>query len=158
MSLVWTHGTDPEFTALTQELDTYFRDTLGAQREAAFEPYNAAKDLEEVVLWKENGKAVACAAWKSHPDGQAEVKRVYVQPAYRHGGLARELLQAVEARVAAQGFTRLLLETNPSFTAAVRLYQRYGFQPTEPFGTYACLCTLCMAKPVQAVGVHPDQP
>ncbi len=102
--------------------------------------------------WKENGQAVACAAWKSHPDGQAEVKRVYVKPAYRHGGLARRLLEAVEARVAARGFTRLLLETNPSFTDAVQLYQRYGFQATEPFGPYVCLCTLCMAKPVRQEG------
>lgn len=108
------------------------------------------------MLWKENGRAVACAAWKSHPDGQAEIKRVYVQPAYRHGGLARKLLVAVETRVAERGYSRLLLETNPSFTDAVRLYQRYGFQPTEPFGPYTCLCTLCMGKPIQPQTVNAE--
>jgi [ribosomal protein S18]-alanine N-acetyltransferase len=68
------------------------------------------------------GHAVASAA-----GDDAELQRIAVDPAYRRRGLAGELLAAVEARAAADGATRLLLEVREDNTAAGAFYESRGF-------------------------------
>ena len=38
-----------------------------------------------------------CGAWRVLGDGRAEIKRVYVEPAFRRRGLAQVLVDALEA-------------------------------------------------------------
>ena len=58
----------------------------------------------------------------------AELQRIAVDPAYRRRGLASELLEAVEARAAADGATRLLLEVREDNTPAAAFYESRGFE------------------------------
>lgn len=148
MTLIWTEPQNGGFLRLAGELDTFMRGCLG-DRQNAFDAYNGASELSDVALIKDGDRAVACGALKRHMDGTAEIKRVYVNPEYRHRGLGRQILEALESRAESCGIDRLLLETNPGFTSAVNLYRAYGFQPTEPFGPYRCMCTLCMAKNIR---------
>ena len=69
------------------------------------------------------GHAVASAA-----GDDAELQRIAVDPAYRRRGLASELLEAVEARAAADGATRLLLEVREDNTSAASFYESRGFE------------------------------
>jgi len=69
------------------------------------------------------GHAVASAAGED-----AELQRIAVAPAYRRRGLASELLAAVEARAAADGATRLLLEVREDNTTAAAFYESRGFE------------------------------
>jgi ribosomal-protein-alanine N-acetyltransferase len=68
------------------------------------------------------GHAVASAA-----GDDAELQRIAVTPAYRRRSLASLLLAAVEARVARDGATRLLLEVREDNTAAAAFYESRGF-------------------------------
>jgi putative acetyltransferase len=148
MRLIWVDATHADFITLARELDTYFRSRLG-ERQAAFDPYNAAHRLSEVALLYDGATPAACGALKIHPDGTAEVKRIYVTPAYRRMGLGRQMMAALEARAKVLGCSALLLETNPAFTDAVTLYQSLGFSPVENFGPYRSMCTLCMGKEIK---------
>ena len=68
-------------------------------------------------------------ALKPLSDQIAEVKRLYVRPAFRHLGLGEQLLRAVADAAHRLGYTTIRLDTLPSMTAAIHLYQRLAFTP-----------------------------
>ena len=77
----------------------------------------------------------------------SEVKRIFVSRHARGEGVARAILERLEAHARAQGFTRLVLETGTRQLAAIRLYESSGFARITPFGSYATDPTsLCFAK------------
>ena len=57
------------------------------------------------------------------------VRDVYVDPRWRRTGVARALLDAIRAAALQRGALRLTLQTEDDNTAALRLYERYGFDP-----------------------------
>lgn len=63
----------------------------------------------------------------------AEIKRLYVQPASRSGGLGRRLVELVMQCAKEEGFDRLCLDTLPQLEVAIGLYERLGFEETEPY-------------------------
>ena len=145
MTLAWRNAYDPDFLALTRELDAYFRARIG-DRQNTFDLFNRPDTLCDVAVILDGQRPVACAALKLHPNRTAELKRVYVQPEYRRCGLARRLVAALENRASAHGCTRMMLETNPAFQDASAVYLRLGFSPVENFGPYQGMDTLCMGK------------
>src|SRR5579859_641932 len=72
-------------------------------------------------------------------DGFAEVKRMYVRPAVRGRGVARAILERIEAEARAADLATLRLETGDRQIDALRLYRRYGFTDCAPFGDYTAL-------------------
>ena len=60
-------------------------------------------------------------------EGQAEIKRMYVAPAWRGRGLAGRLLDRLETLAAQRGFTRVRLETGTLQLQALALYQSKGY-------------------------------
>lgn len=69
-------------------------------------------------------------------DGFAELKRMYVRPAFRGHGVAPALLARLEATARAAGYRRLTLETGPLQAAALGFYRREGFSECDAFGDY----------------------
>lgn len=59
-----------------------------------------------------------------------EIESLGVLPAYRGQGIGSRLLDELISQLAAAGVHDLVLGVLPGNTAAIRLYQRYGFQPT----------------------------
>ena len=96
-------------------------------------------------------------------DGFAEVKRMYVRPAARGLGVARAILDRLEAETRAANLAVLRLETGDKQTDALRLYYRYGFTDCAPFGHYASLpphtiaASIFLEKPV-GDGVAKEHP
>jgi putative acetyltransferase len=72
-------------------------------------------------------------------DDFAEVKRMYVRPAVRGQGVARAILDRIEAETQAANLAILRLETGDKQLEALRLYRRYGFTDCPPFGEYTAL-------------------
>lgn len=57
-----------------------------------------------------------------------EVVRLFVEPAYRRGGLARRLYEALKALAVEQGVEVLYLHTHPFLPGAIEFWQRQGFR------------------------------
>ena len=78
-------------------------------------------------------EAAGCAGLLRHHDAVAELKRVFVRPAFRGHDLGRRLVEAVIGKTRALGSSRLILDAVPQTTHVQRLYERLGFQGTAPY-------------------------
>jgi GNAT superfamily N-acetyltransferase len=82
------------------------------------------------------GEPAGCGGVKLFGTEYAEVKRMYVRPAYRRRGLGRAVLDHLATYARAHGVRVLRLETGIFQTEAIALYERYGFERRPPFGAY----------------------
>ncbi|GIF07502.1 GNAT family N-acetyltransferase [Actinoplanes siamensis] len=123
---------DPELAALVTAQQRELAEA-GAGTGKVFEPHDDVAYLIGVV----NGRAVACTAWQALEPGVAEVLRMYVRPAHRGHGLARQLIVAVEEEALAAGRPVIRLETGVYLPAAIALYQSSGYRQIPAFGIYA---------------------
>jgi GNAT superfamily N-acetyltransferase len=78
-----------------------------------------------------DGVAAGCVVFRDFGDGAAELRRMYVRPAFRRHGLARRLLKAAETEAVVLGFRRMQFMTSSEFEGAIELYESEGFEPME---------------------------
>lgn len=83
----------------------------------------------------EGDTLLGCAALADRGN-YGEVKSMFVDPAARGKGVAQALLEALQDRASELGRQVMRLETGVGLDAAHRLYQRFGFVPSGPFGSY----------------------
>lgn len=76
---------------------------------------------------------VACGAIRPLPENRAELKRLYVAPAYRGQGLSRRMIELLMDAARTLGYRRMVLDTLDRLTAANRLYASAGFAPVPAY-------------------------
>lgn len=82
------------------------------------------------------GDALGCVAVRPYPrPGTCELKRLYVRPPGRGTGVGGALLDRAIGFAAGAGYGQMLLDTLPSMTGAIRLYEARGFGAVPPFGS-----------------------
>lgn len=148
MDILFTDGADARFIALCGELDALLNERVGGEAQRTqYNQYNTLEKIRDVVLILADGQAVACGGYKQYETGTAEIKRVFVKPAYRGRGYAKAVMAALEARARSQGYTRLILETGRVLQEANGLYAAIGFQVIPNYGQYARMeGSVCMEK------------
>ena len=143
-----TTGDDPvflRFYAVTEEY--YSRIAGGADKRRDFVPFNASDRIPFVVLAFFSGVPAGCAGLKKYSDTDAEVKRVWVEPAFRSRRIASGLMDRVEERAREEGFRRVILQTRPLMQDAVRLYEGRGYTLIQNYPPYDRLeGAVCYAK------------
>jgi len=88
-----------------------------------------------LLLARGSGAAVGVVALKPLTARIAEIKRLYVLPEARGGGVGRMLAERAVALASAKGYRRVRLDTHrPSMMAAITLYRRLGFVEIAPYG------------------------
>lgn len=85
---------------------------------------------------REHGRALGCGAFVLGEAGEAEMKRVFVDPAARGKGVARIIMEALERAAAQLGVTLMQLETGTKQPEAIALYRKFGYAERGPFGGY----------------------
>ena len=80
-----------------------------------------------------DGAAAGCVALRPLAPGVAELKRLYVRPAFRGSGLARALAGTALDAARSAGHAEVKLDTLPSMHAAQRLYETLGFRDAAAY-------------------------
>ncbi|HAW44977.1 MAG TPA: GNAT family N-acetyltransferase [Sutterella sp.] len=157
-SLLITDGFDDEesvrrlFRAYTEEfvqLMPEFAEYLalqGFEKELANLKSKYQKPEGDLLLAKIDGVAVGCVAMKRMNASDVEMKRLYVEPAYRRLGIGRQLVEAIIESAKRAGYRRMFLDTQPVLKAAVALYEKSGFTFTSRYNDSPIAQTLFMVK------------
>jgi GNAT superfamily N-acetyltransferase len=93
----------------------------------------AMNDDREILVAYAGGLPVGLAALRTFGPGIGEIKRMYVDPAYRGAGVARRLLQSLEQRAREYGFELVRLDTHDRLTEANRLYRASGYREIDDY-------------------------
>ena len=102
-----------------------------------FPPRDLVGDRAVLLVASLGEEVVGCGAIRPFPEGSAEVaeiKRMYVVPAFRRTGVAREILRALEEWALTHGYRVARLETGQRQTGAIRLYASAGYFPIPAYG------------------------
>ncbi len=121
-------------------LDAYVTE-LAARFETGFDAAksNSASDAELTppsgyfVVARLDGAPAGCGALKVTGANIGEIKRMWTAPSARGLGIARRVLDALEAKAAEVGLTTLRLETNATLREAQALYRGSGYREVAPF-------------------------
>ena len=119
--------------AYAAELDSRF--------DTGFDPDHSipvtADELTEpnglLMLARLRGEPVGCGGLKLHGDEPAEIKRLWVAASARGLGVARRLLDELEAQARQRGVRVLHLDTNKDLTEAISLYRSTGWVEVDRF-------------------------
>lgn len=123
--------------ALTRELEgRYDQDvTVDVTRMPGLHNVNS-EGVQFVIAWLDD-QPVGCGAIRPIDETTTEVKRMYVIPAARGQGIARQILAQLETHAITAGFRATRLETGIRQPEAVALYEKAGYVPIPCYGIYA---------------------
>ncbi|MEQ9555028.1 MAG: GNAT family N-acetyltransferase [Rhodospirillales bacterium] len=80
-----------------------------------------------LLLLRAEGAAAGVVGVRALPEDRAEMKRLYVRPAWQGQGFGRALAEAAVGRARAAGFRSLRLDTLDHMKGAQALYRAMGF-------------------------------
>jgi GNAT superfamily N-acetyltransferase len=101
--------------------------------ELATLPGQYASPRGRLLLAQSDGAVAGCVALRPLVDGACEMKRLFVRPAFRAGGLGRLLAARVIDEARAIGYARMCLDTLPSMGRAQQLYEALGFRDIDAY-------------------------
>ena len=114
-------------------LGAFTSSTMSSSSEIADQPEKTRGLLSDGDV----GECIGCVAARFYREaGYAEIKRLYVQEAYRGRGLSRTLMNAIEAEILAEGIDCARLEMGIYQPEADALYRSIGYRDIPPFGDY----------------------
>jgi len=139
----------PDAVRLMAQLDDYLNQLYPAESNHLMPIAALQRPNVTFVVAKVDSQVAGCGALVNQGT-YAELKRMYVVSEFRGLKIGRQLLQALENMAQTAGLPMIRLETGISQPAAIKLYQRSGYQPCEPFGDYSHdPLSLFMAKQLQ---------
>ena len=96
-------------------------------------PGKYARPGGAVLIGWDGGEAAGVIAYRMLEPGVAEMKRLYVRPAFRGRGLGRELANELIDDARSRGYRTMMLDTLASMSNARALYRDLGFVPVEAY-------------------------
>ena len=128
----------PEIAAFLNEHIREMRSVSPPESKHALDLEGLRKpDITFWTLWIEN-RIAGCCALKALDSMHGEIKSMRTSPAFRRRGIAAALLGNLLDAASGRGYRVVSLETGsmPFFEPARVLYQKFGFRPCGPFGSY----------------------
>ncbi|MDP4262283.1 MAG: GNAT family N-acetyltransferase [Bacteroidota bacterium] len=144
--LVRTNPADTDFRQLVALLDKDLRDRYGDQQ-SFFDQFNKLDTIQYAVVAYNDAAPVGCGALRAFKENMVEVKRMYVETAFRGQGIGGMILRELESWAKDLNFYACVLETGMKQPEAIRLYQKKGYMAIPNYGQYQDVDdSVCMKK------------
>jgi GNAT superfamily N-acetyltransferase len=127
---------EPADLAVAHELILEYAQATGVDlsfQGFAEEIAHLATHYEAIFLARWNEEPAGCVALRRIDEATSEMKRLYVRPAFRGKDVGRVLATRVIDEARRRGFRRMLLDTLPTMTTAMALYESLGFVDVPPY-------------------------
>jgi DNA-binding MarR family transcriptional regulator/GNAT superfamily N-acetyltransferase len=138
VATVSLHAVDPTASPARLAMGRYF-DELDRRFPDGFDP-GTSDDVSSMtppsgsfVVAVSDGAPVACGGVQRIADGVGEIKRMWVDHAWRGAGLGSRMLRRLEAETRALGYAVVRLDTNRALGEAVAMYERAGYREIERY-------------------------
>ncbi|WP_220739593.1 GNAT family N-acetyltransferase [Leuconostoc miyukkimchii] len=142
--------TDQDFNRLVHILDTTlssFNSGIQSTEKTEYHIFNSVSDLTDVFVAYNLGQATGCVATKHYSKDVLEMKRLFVDPIARGGGIATKLINKIESQAYSNGYKKIILETGKNNMGAIRLYTKMNYQLIDNYPPYNGLSnSVCMSK------------
>ena len=135
----------PDATGLIHELEAHLAPRYPAASRHGYSVDRLLAEGVDFYVLRADGAPAACGgvlvvegvdAGGGATSGYAEVKRMYVRPAFRGAGYGKAILDRLAERARERGVEVLRLETGIHQVEAIGLYVRAGFRRIDAFGPY----------------------
>jgi putative acetyltransferase len=103
---------------------------------------------EFLLLARVEGAPAAAVALKPLAPGECEMKRLYARAAFRGLRLGEQLVERLIGEARARRYTLMRLDTHASLGHAIRLYESFGFLPSEPHNVPESPSIMYFARPL----------
>ena len=128
---------DPVAVDLVERVQQEYVARYGGPDGAAVDPAEFRPPRGLFLVAEVDGGPAGCGAWRLHGPGTVEIKRVYVEPAFRRRRLAQMVVDELESSAARAGHRSVVLNTGKRQPEALALYRRAGYVPVPGYGIYA---------------------
>jgi GNAT superfamily N-acetyltransferase len=129
---------DPVAQDLVERVQLEYVARYGGRDEAVVDPAEFLPPQGLFLAAEVAGEPVGSGAWRAMGAGMAEIKRVYVAPAFRRRGLAQLIVGALERSAAQAGHRSVVLNSGARQPEALALYEQLGYGRVPGYGVYAC--------------------
>ncbi|NIJ55280.1 GNAT family N-acetyltransferase [Dyadobacter arcticus] len=126
INITRTDSNNPDFQKLTNKLDIELCRIYNTQPKD-YEEYNRITDLGTVVLVYFNSDPIACGCFKKLDETTVELKRMYVDSAFRGRGIGSTMVKELENWAMGLGSKAVVLETGKKQPEAIAMYRKLGY-------------------------------
>ncbi|HTU91288.1 MAG TPA: GNAT family N-acetyltransferase [Gemmataceae bacterium] len=126
----------PDAVALIAELEAHLEPLYPATSRHGYSVEKLIAQAVAFFVLRDNDAPAGCGGIELFGTAYGELKRMYVRPHFRGLGFGKMLLDHLADYARTHGISLLRLETGIHQTAAIRLYERMGFQRIPPFTPY----------------------
>ena len=143
-----TDSTNKDFIALVTLLDQDLKHRDGDEH-SFYAQYNKIETIRNVIICYVEEKPIGCGAFKVYSPGKAEIKRMFVLPAYRGQGVGLNILQQLELWASELKYSECVLETGIKQPEAITLYKKAGYSIIKNYGQYENVeNSVCMQRSI----------
>jgi ribosomal protein S18 acetylase RimI-like enzyme len=126
----------PEIRSMLHEYAAWIGQDLSFQgfaRELDRLPGDYVPPDGDLLIARRSSAAVGMIALRRLDSSRCEMKRLYVRPGARGGGLGRSLATRIIDEARARGYREIVLDTLPVMGRAQEMYVALGFRDIEPY-------------------------
>lgn len=127
----------PDAILLIEELESHLAPFYPAASRHGYSVEKLIKQGVAFFVTRQDGVPAGCGGVQFFGTEYGELKRMFVRPQFRGLGLAKLMLEHLEAHAREHHIRALRLETGIHQTEAIGLYQGFGYLEIPPFGEYA---------------------
>ena len=130
------HPASPDATVLIAELDAHLTPVCPSESRHGFSVQKLIADAVAFFVIRDGGAPAGCGRIKLSGTEYGEITRMWVRPQFRGLGFGKLMLDHLANYAKRHGVAILRLETGIHQHAAIRLYEREGFERIPPYGNY----------------------